>query len=191
MAAAAAVICPWRIGETETGSFPTLPCCSLSQPRRSYQSHFVRARATASAASSVTPELLRLKVDVQELKQSYRKWNWKGIYDINYVVFPAAAVDQSSSSAGHNLVLVHGFGASIPHWRWFLSSLSIFFHVYIYVYGHYSSERLCNCNVMYIALSFRNLLPLSSQGYTVYAIDLLGFGTSDKPPGFQYNGIMG
>jgi pimeloyl-ACP methyl ester carboxylesterase len=25
-----------------------------------------------------------------------------------------------------------------------------------------------------------------SQDYTVYAIDLLGFGLSDKPPGFSY-----
>ena len=46
---------------------------------------------------------------------------------------------------GCPLVLVHGFGASIGHWR-------------------------------------KNIPVLASGGYRVFAIDLLGFGGSDKPP---------
>lgn len=46
---------------------------------------------------------------------------------------------------GCPLVLVHGFGASIGHWR-------------------------------------KNIPVLAAAGYRVFAIDLLGFGGSDKPP---------
>jgi pimeloyl-ACP methyl ester carboxylesterase len=46
---------------------------------------------------------------------------------------------------GRPLVLIHGFGASIGHWR-------------------------------------KNISVLATGGYRVFAIDLLGFGGSDKPP---------
>ena len=48
---------------------------------------------------------------VSEIKEKCSKWQWKGQYSINYFV--------SSSNAESNppLLLVHGFGASIPHWR--------------------------------------------------------------------------
>ena len=61
-------------------------------------------------------------------------WNWQG-YKIQYTVM----------GTGIPLVLVHGFGASIGHWR-------------------------------------KNIPVLANAGYQVYAIDLLGFGGSDKPP---------
>ena len=61
-------------------------------------------------------------------------WTWKG-YKIQYTVM----------GEGSPLVLVHGFGASIGHWR-------------------------------------KNIPFLASGGYRVFAIDLLGFGGSDKPP---------
>ncbi|HCF27508.1 MAG TPA: alpha/beta hydrolase [Cyanobacteria bacterium UBA11049] len=61
-------------------------------------------------------------------------WNWKG-YKIQYTVM----------GEGCPLMLVHGFGASIGHWR-------------------------------------KNIPVLASGGYRVFAIDLLGFGGSDKPP---------
>ncbi len=46
---------------------------------------------------------------------------------------------------GKPLVLIHGFGASLGHWR-------------------------------------NNIPILAEQGYRVFALDLLGFGGSDKPP---------
>ncbi|XP_062151347.1 pheophytinase, chloroplastic isoform X2 [Alnus glutinosa] len=80
------------------------------------------------------------KLEVAEIKEKCEKWQWKGQYSINYFV--------SHSNSNPPLLLVHGFGASIPHWR-------------------------------------RNIRTLA-QNSTVYAIDLLGFGASDKPAGFSY-----
>ncbi|KAH9782305.1 AB hydrolase-1 domain-containing protein [Citrus sinensis] len=85
-----------------------------------------------------------LELEVNEIRESCKMWKWKGQYSINYLV--------SSSPNSHPnsppLLLVHGFGASIPHWR-------------------------------------RNIGTLA-KSYTVYAIDLLGFGASDKPVGYSY-----
>ena len=60
-------------------------------------------------------------------------WTWQG-YQIQYTVM----------GTGKPLVLIHGFGASIGHWR-------------------------------------KNIPCLAEAGYRVFAIDLLGFGGSDKP----------
>lgn len=61
-------------------------------------------------------------------------WNWRG-HQIKYSV----------TGEGQPLLLIHGFGASIDHWR-------------------------------------KNIPVLAEGGYRVYAIDLLGFGGSDKAP---------
>lgn len=61
-------------------------------------------------------------------------WNWQG-HKIQYTVM----------GTGRPLVLVHGFGACIGHWR-------------------------------------KNIPVLAAGGYRVFALDLLGFGGSDKPP---------
>ena len=61
-------------------------------------------------------------------------WNWRG-HQIKYSV----------TGEGQPLLLIHGFGASIDHWR-------------------------------------KNIPVLAEGGYQVYAIDLLGFGGSDKAP---------
>ncbi|XP_059452582.1 pheophytinase, chloroplastic [Corylus avellana] len=82
------------------------------------------------------------KLEVAEIKERCEKWEWKGKYSINYFV------SHSKNNSNPPLLLVHGFGASIPHWR-------------------------------------RNIRTLA-QNSTVYAIDLLGFGASDKPTGFSY-----
>jgi pimeloyl-ACP methyl ester carboxylesterase len=60
-------------------------------------------------------------------------WLWQG-HKIKYTVW----------GNGKPLVLVHGFGASIGHWR-------------------------------------HNIPVLAEGGYQVFAVDLLGFGGSDKP----------
>src|SRR6476469_5798317 len=60
-------------------------------------------------------------------------WLWQG-YKIQYTVM----------GTGRPLVLLHGFGASLGHWR-------------------------------------KNIPGLAAGGYRVFAIDLLGFGGSDKP----------
>ena len=60
-------------------------------------------------------------------------WSWQG-HQIRYTV----------QGKGRPLVLIHGFGASIGHWR-------------------------------------KNIPGLAQAGYRVYALDLLGFGDSDKP----------
>jgi pimeloyl-ACP methyl ester carboxylesterase len=61
-------------------------------------------------------------------------WTWRD-YKIQYTVM----------GTGRPLVLVHGFGASIGHWR-------------------------------------KNIPVLADAGYQVFALDLLGFGGSDKAP---------
>lgn len=61
-------------------------------------------------------------------------WKWQN-HQIKYIV----------KGTGLPLVLVHGFGASIGHWR-------------------------------------KNIPALTEGGYRVFALDLLGFGGSDKAP---------
>ena len=65
-------------------------------------------------------------------------WHWQG-HKIQYTVM----------GSGRPLLLLHGFGASIGHWR-------------------------------------QNIPALAAGGYRVFALDLLGFGGSDKPP-LNYN----
>jgi pimeloyl-ACP methyl ester carboxylesterase len=61
-------------------------------------------------------------------------WTWRG-HQIRYAV----------QGSGRPLILIHGFGAAIGHWR-------------------------------------KNLPTLAAAGYRPFALDLLGFGGSDKPP---------
>ena len=61
-------------------------------------------------------------------------WTWQG-NKIQYTV----------QGSGRPLLLIHGFGASIGHWR-------------------------------------KNIPVLAEGGYRVFALDLLGFGNSSKPP---------
>ncbi|XP_017413753.1 pheophytinase, chloroplastic isoform X2 [Vigna angularis] len=101
---------------------------------------------STSGSSTATSAVEGSLSEVEKIKQRFRTWHWKGQYSINY--FVSSDSPQQLQANHPPLLLVHGFGASIPHWR-------------------------------------RNIYILA-QNYTVYAIDLLGFGASDKPPGFQY-----
>ncbi|KAK3250321.1 hypothetical protein CYMTET_40294 [Cymbomonas tetramitiformis] len=65
-------------------------------------------------------------------------WEWEQ-HKVNYVV----------AGAGPPVILIHGFGANLRH--------------------------------------FRRNIPVLAQSHTVYAIDLLGFGKSDKPIGFDFS----
>ncbi|KAL0326385.1 UNVERIFIED_CONTAM: hypothetical protein Sradi_5207800 [Sesamum radiatum] len=104
------------------------------------------ASSASTAAFSAEKEEVLPPLDVSEINRKSRKWAWRG-YTISYLVYPEGSSD--ADAVNPPLLLVHGFGASIAHWR-------------------------------------RNI-PTLAQSHTVYAIDLLGFGASDKPAGFQYS----
>lgn len=69
----------------------------------------------------------------QETSLTRHSWQWQGYHTV-YTV----------QGEGQPLLLIHGFGASVGHWR-------------------------------------KNIPRLADAGYKVFAIDLLGFGGSDKP----------
>ncbi|AFY61618.1 alpha/beta fold hydrolase [Synechococcus sp. PCC 6312] len=72
-------------------------------------------------------------VETVKASENSQAWQWRD-YHINYTV----------QGEGQPLVLVHGFGAAIGHWR-------------------------------------QNIPAWVTAGYKVFALDLLGFGDSDKP----------
>lgn len=92
-------------------------------PNEKISCNNIRGNSIANCTKSATPitaistasdgggNLLELA----EIKESYRKWLWKGQYSINYFVSPF--LPSSSSNSNPPLLLVHGFGASILHWR--------------------------------------------------------------------------
>jgi hypothetical protein len=67
----------------------------------------------------------------------YKTWKFQG-HNVNYI-----DVGNDGDVKKPPLLLIHGFGASIYHWRY--------------------------------------NIPILARDYHVYAIDLLGFGLSDKP----------
>lgn len=97
-----------------------------------------RAAAAVSEEAEIKPPAGPVNSkELLEIYESCWQWNWRG-YKINYAV----------QGNGPPLLLVHGFGASIGHWR----------------------------------KNFRVL----AESHRVYAIDLLGLGSSEKPAGFVY-----
>jgi pimeloyl-ACP methyl ester carboxylesterase len=73
---------------------------------------------------------------VEYRKFADRFWTWRG-YEIGYCAEGLKNIDKPA------IVLIHGFGASVGHWR-------------------------------------KNL-PVLAQGFRVYAVDLIGFGSSAQP----------
>lgn len=102
----------------------------------------VSAAVSSSTAADADAEAVDISNGLKELYDGCKTWKWNG-YNINFIV-------QTSDSNPDSppLLLVHGFGASVGHWR-------------------------------------RNI-GILAESNTVYAIDLLGFGASDKPIGFDY-----
>jgi pimeloyl-ACP methyl ester carboxylesterase len=70
---------------------------------------------------------------LEALVQQSQNWEWRG-HSIRHVC----------QGQGQPILLIHGFGGSIGHWK-------------------------------------HNIPVLAAAGYQVYALDLLGFGASDKP----------
>ncbi|CAN6350981.1 unnamed protein product [Urochloa humidicola] len=93
--------------------------------------------STSGTAAPPAAAAAAAALSLEELRRGCTTWTWRGMR-VNYL----------ARGQGPPVLLVHGFGASVAHWR-------------------------------------RNIGVLS-ESYTVYAIDLLGFGASDKPPGFSY-----
>lgn len=77
--------------------------------------------ATAVTGTSSSSATAPLEIEVREIKEKSKKWLWKGQYSINY--FVSHPHDEEKNSGSHTnppVLLVHGFGASIPHWRRFV-----------------------------------------------------------------------
>lgn len=65
-------------------------------------------------------------LEVEEIKERSQKWLWKGTYSINFFVQPPLINGDADHRRRRSpLLLVHGFGASIPHWRRFSLYLSL------------------------------------------------------------------
>eukprot|EP00250_Pteridium_aquilinum_P016782 c23291_g1_i1 orf=340-1560(-) len=90
-----------------------------------------------SSQDFVDTSMPHISPELAAIYATCKDWTWCG-YRIVYSV----------QGSGPPLLLVHGFGASLGHWR-------------------------------------RNIGVLA-QSNSVYAIDLLGLGASEKPPNFQY-----
>jgi len=98
--------------------------------------------------------------------EGYNFWEWRG-HKIHYVV----------QGEGSPLVLIHGFGASVFHWRYLQSHL----HALLISVGFKSTFYLISYEFELISVDFyRYNIPELAKKYKVYALDLLGFGWSDK-----------
>ncbi|MEL6854912.1 MAG: alpha/beta fold hydrolase [Cyanobacteria bacterium J06607_13] len=114
---------------------PALP--SISSPTPSFTTAPKADVPKADAKNAPKPAATLKKADAPPLLSPYTgeklTWDWRG-YDIKYVAY----------GEGPPIVLLHGFGAAIGHWR-------------------------------------KNIPELAAAGHRVYALDILGFGDSDKP----------
>lgn len=114
-------------------------------PTQKYKLFINSKTVSPNLSSSVSTPTSDSRIQVTDIKKGSNKWEWKG-HSVNYFVYKT--IQKSSNSNPPPVLLVHGFGASIPHWR--------------------------------------NNIKVIAQNRDVYAIDLLGFGDSDKPIGYQY-----
>ncbi|XP_071711542.1 uncharacterized protein [Rutidosis leptorrhynchoides] len=127
---------------------PTLNICrrrltsiNLNKTKTSSASKILTCKNSAITNATSSSEII---LEVNQIKELCSKWDWRG-YTVNYLKYQG---QNGNNPDQPPLLLVHGFGASVAHWR-------------------------------------RNI-PTLAQSRTVYAIDLIGFGASDKPIGFPY-----
>ena len=110
----------------------------------------VKTRSVLALRSTIAPSPTTTKIDpilgtfnyltdkkLPWVPTGYKTWEFQG-HKVNYI-----DVGNDSDVKKPPLLLIHGFGASIYHWRY--------------------------------------NIPILARDYHVYAIDLLGFGLSDKP----------
>ncbi|CAI9113071.1 OLC1v1013599C1 [Oldenlandia corymbosa var. corymbosa] len=116
------------------------------------QSHLaVLCSSTIPATPISEEEQNAIKLELNDIKSICKSWTWRG-YNINYLIYSGGNDNRTSPSPSPPpppVLLVHGFGASVAHWRY-------------------------------------NIPAIAQTGCPVYAVDLLGFGASDKPIGFPY-----
>lgn len=131
--------------QSTTAVKPFSPHQYSSNTAPEYKLFIKRKTVFLNVSSSVSAPTSDTRIQVSDIKKSSIKWEWKG-HSVNYFVYKNS--QESLTSNPPPVLLVHGFGASIPHWR--------------------------------------NNIKVIAQNRDVYAIDLLGFGDSDKPIGYQY-----
>lgn len=91
---------------------------------RNWAQRFVGPNKNASTKAAVITAMSSASVcigpalEVQEIRERSNKWQWNQ-YSINYFVshYQPSQQQPQSSSSPPVVLLVHGFGASIPHWR--------------------------------------------------------------------------
>ncbi|XP_052116731.1 uncharacterized protein LOC107482785 isoform X2 [Arachis duranensis] len=100
--------------------------------------------------------------DLQHEPQT-RTWNWRG-YSIRY---------QCAGNDGPALVLVHGFGANRGASEQRMSCL--------HVTSRSRVQAVETATDIIISNHWRKNIPVLAKSHRVYAIDLIGYGYSDKP----------
>lgn len=68
-------------------------------------------------SSSVAP--ISVSLPASEIKAMCKTWLWRG-QTINYLMYPTEIHGNVSNPPSDPLLLVHGFGASVAHWRRYL-----------------------------------------------------------------------
>lgn len=90
-----------------------IDCPLQSYPHKINGRNFVTIQSSSSDATvSLSSEENLLSFPLTEIKATCKTWLWRG-HTINYLVYPPAATNSPSNP----LLLVHGFGASVSHWR--------------------------------------------------------------------------